>query len=73
VHPVLAGSAVEKIRNSPIKELIVTNSIPLSEEKRIPKIKQLSIAPLLADAIWRIHNDVSISTLFFNSSLGVEA
>mgnify|MGYP000859808170 CR=1 FL=1 len=73
VHPVLAGSAVDRIKNSPIKELIVTNSIPLPKEKRVSKIKQLSIAPLLADAIWRIHNDVSISTLFFNSELGVEA
>lgn len=73
VHPVLAGSAIERIKNSPIKELIVTNSIPLTKEKRISKITQLSIAPLLADAIWRIHNDASISTLFFNNELGLEA
>ena len=71
VHPVLAGNAVEKIQNSVIKELIVTNSIPLSREKRIRKIKQLSIAELLADAICRIHYNVSISTLF--SGAGVEA
>jgi ribose-phosphate pyrophosphokinase len=71
VHPVLAGSAVERIRNSVIKELIVTNSIPLGKEKRIKKITQLSIAELLADAICRIHYNVSISTLF--SSAGVEA
>jgi ribose-phosphate pyrophosphokinase len=73
VHPVLAGSAVEKIKKSVIKELIVTNSIPLSREKKNSKIRQLSIAPLLADAIWRIHNNVSISALFFNDELGVEA
>ena len=71
VHPVLAGSAVERIRNSDIKELIVTNSIPLGPEKRIKKITQLSIAALLADAICRIHYNESISTLF--SSAGVEA
>jgi len=71
VHPVLAGSAVERIRNSDIKELIVTNSIPLGPEKRIKKITQLSIASLLADAICRIHYNESISTLF--SSAGVEA
>ncbi len=71
VHPVLAGSAVERIKHSDIKELIVTNSIPLGEEKRIKKITQLSIAELLADAICRIHYNVSISTLF--SSAGVEA
>jgi len=73
VHPVLAGKAVERIRKSVIKELVVTNSIPLSKDKKISKIKQLSIAPLLADAIWRIHNNVSISALFFNNELGVEA
>jgi len=71
VHPVLAGSAVERIQKSDIKELIVTNSIPLGKEKRISKITQLSIASLLADAICRIHYNESISTLF--SSAGVEA
>ena len=71
VHPVLAGSAVERIQKSDIKELIVTNSIPLGPEKRIKKITQLSIAALLADAICRIHYNESISTLF--SSAGVEA
>lgn len=71
VHPVLAGSAVERIRDSDIKELIVTNSIPLGKEKQIKKITQLSIASLLADAICRIHYNESISTLF--SSAGVEA
>ena len=71
VHPVLAGKAVERIRDSVIKELIVTNSIPLGKEKRIKKIIQLSIASLLADAICRIHYNESISTLF--SSAGVEA
>ncbi len=71
VHPVLAGNAGERIQNSAIKELIVTDSIPLGKEKRIKKITQLSIAELLADAICRIHYNVSISTLF--SSAGVEA
>ncbi len=71
VHPVLAGPAVKRIKDSVIKELIVTNSIPLSKEKRIKKINQLSIASLLADAIYRIHYNESISTLFFSS--GVEA
>ncbi|HNX68170.1 MAG TPA: ribose-phosphate pyrophosphokinase [Candidatus Omnitrophota bacterium] len=71
VHPVLAGPAVQRIKDSVIKELIVTNSIPLSKEKKTSKIKQLSIAPLLADAIYRIHYNESISTLF--SSSAVEA
>ncbi|MFA6599776.1 MAG: ribose-phosphate pyrophosphokinase [Candidatus Omnitrophota bacterium] len=71
VHPVLAGPAVERIGQSVIKELIVTNSIPLAPEKRIPKITQLSVAPLLAEAIYRIHSNESVSTLF--AQVGVEA
>jgi len=71
VHPVLAGPAVERIQNSPIKELIVSNTIPLSSEKKIKKITQLSVAPLLADAISRIHYNASVSELFRRS--GVEA
>ncbi|MCB9799324.1 MAG: ribose-phosphate pyrophosphokinase [Candidatus Omnitrophica bacterium] len=71
VHPVLAGPAIERLRDSVIKELIVTNSIPLGEEKRIDKIKQLSVAPLLAEAIKRIHQNESVSSLF--SKVGVEA
>lgn len=71
VHPILAGPAIERIRNSEIKELIVTNSIPLGPEKRIPKIVQLSVASLLAEAIRRIHKQESVSSLF--SQAGVEA
>ncbi len=71
VHPVLAGPAIERLVGSPVKELIVSNSIPLSNEKKIKKITQLSVAPLLADAIARIHYNVSVSELFKRS--GVEA
>jgi len=63
-HPVLSGPAVERIQNSPIKELIVLNTIPLPPEKRIDKIKVLSVADLFAEAINRIYEDVAISTLF---------
>ena len=63
-HPVLSGPAVERIQNSAIKELIITNTIPLAEEKRIDKITQLSVAPLLAEAIIRIHELESVSVLF---------
>lgn len=63
-HAVLSGPAVERIENSAIKELIVTNTIPLPEEKRIDKIKQLSVAPLLGEAIVRIHEKQSVSSLF---------
>ncbi len=71
VHPVLAGPAIERIQNSVISKLLVTNSIPLSDEKKIGKIEQLSVAPLLAEAISRIHAHVSVSSLF--EQAGVEA
>ncbi|WP_102026584.1 ribose-phosphate diphosphokinase [Salirhabdus sp. Marseille-P4669] len=63
-HPVLSGPAISRIEGSMIKELVVTNSIYLPEEKRIDKITILSIAPLLKDALLRIHNNASVSELF---------
>lgn len=63
-HPVLCGPAIERIKRSQLKELIVTDTIPIGEEKMISKIKVLSVAPLLAEAIKRIHNEVSLSALF---------
>lgn len=63
-HPVLSGPAIERIQNSTIKELVITNSIVLSEEKKIDKITELSVAPLIAEAIIRVHEEQSVSTLF---------
>jgi len=63
-HGVLAGDAVQKLVNSPIEELVITDSIPLPPEKQHPKIKILSVAPLLAEAIRRVHEDRSVSELF---------
>lgn len=63
-HPVLSGPAVERLTNSVIKEVVVTNTIPLLQEKMIDKMKVLSVAPLLGEAIVRIHEDLSISKLF---------
>lgn len=63
-HPILSGPAIERIRNSKIKELIVTNTIPIPKNKMTSKIKVLSIAPLLGEAIKRIHDEESISVLF---------
>lgn len=62
-HPVLSGGAIEKIEQGPIEELVVTDTIPLGN-KSSGKIKVLSIAPLLAEAIARIHNEKSVSVLF---------
>src|SRR5690625_507609 len=63
-HPVLSGPAIERIQNSQIKELVVTNTIQLPAEKKIDKITQLSVAPLIGEAIIRIHEDQSVSILF---------
>ena len=64
-HAVLSGPAVERIEQSCITEVIVTNSIPLREEAdNCTRLKQLSVAPLLAKAIQSIHEDGSVSTLF---------
>jgi ribose-phosphate pyrophosphokinase len=64
-HGVLSGSAPQKIESSPLRELVVTNSIMLSEEsKKCSKIKTIDIAPMLAEAIRRTHNGESISVLF---------
>ena len=63
-HAVLSGNAIERINDSPLKSLVITDTIPLPPDKYSPKIKVLSVAPLLADAIQRIHEDNSISELF---------
>ena len=63
-HPVLCGPAMERITASPLKELVVTDTIPIEESKITDKIKVLTLAPLLANAIKRIHNEESISILF---------
>lgn len=64
-HPVLSGPAIERLKKSPLKEVIVTNTIPLSDEARgLSKIKSLTVAPLLGEAIKRIHCGESVSSLF---------
>jgi len=64
VHPVLSGPAMARLEGSPLEELIVTNSIPVGKDKLLPKVTVLSVAPLLAEAIRRIHDEESVSTLF---------
>ena len=65
-HAVLSGPAVERIESSELQEVVVTNSIPLSEQAReCSKIQTLSVAPLLARAIQSIHEDGSVSTLVY--------
>ena len=63
-HPVLSGPAIERIEKSPIKQLVVTDSIQLPEEKQIDKLVQVSVGPLIGDAIKRIHENKPVSPLF---------
>jgi ribose-phosphate pyrophosphokinase len=63
-HPVLVGSAIDRIKNSCLSKLIVADTIPIADEKMIDKIQILSVAGLLGEAIERIHNDESVSSLF---------
>ena len=63
-HPVLCGPAIERLKKSRIKELVVTDTIPIPKEKALPMLKILSVASLLGEAIKRIHEEESISVLF---------
>ena len=63
-HGVLSGPAIERIRDSELTKLVITNTLPLSIEKRSDKIEVLSVAPLLADAISAVFEDASVSEIF---------
>jgi len=65
-HPVLSGPAIERIKNSPIKKLVVTDSIQLTADKQIDKIEQISVGPLIGQAIKRINENRPVSPLFKN-------
>ncbi|MFN7975940.1 MAG: ribose-phosphate pyrophosphokinase [Acidobacteriota bacterium] len=64
-HPVLSGPAIDRLNSSPVRAILTTDSIPLAEKKALcPKIEVLSVAPLLGEAIKRIHEETSVSSLF---------
>jgi ribose-phosphate pyrophosphokinase len=63
-HGVLCGPAIERLREAPIREVVITNTIPLASSQLLPNIKVLSVAPLLGEAIKRIHRNESVSRLF---------
>ena len=69
VHPVLADPAIARVENSVLSELLVSNSIPVPTNHQNGKIKTLSIAPILGEAIRRINNDESVSNLFANAKV----
>jgi ribose-phosphate pyrophosphokinase len=64
VHPVFSGPAIERLAKSPIREIVATNTIALPPEKRLDKITVLSVAPLLAETIQRIHAGASVVTAY---------
>lgn len=63
-HGVLSGAAIERIEKSAIEELVVLDTVPLTEDKKINKIKQRSVAKVFADAIYRIHEGLPVSKIF---------
>ena len=63
-HAVLSGPAIQRIQDSAIEELVLLNTMPIPEEKMIDKIKVLSVGPMFAESLVRIHNNESISKLF---------
>ena len=63
-HPIFSGPAIERIAASPVKEVIVTDTVPVPPEKKLDKITVLSIAPLLGEAIHRIHTGLSVGAMF---------
>ncbi len=68
-HPVFSGPAIERLKAAPITELVVTDTIALPLEKEMDKLKVLSVAPLIGEAVIRIHEDLSVSKLFENGTM----
>jgi ribose-phosphate pyrophosphokinase len=69
-HGVLCGQAIEKLKSTPMNQIAITDSIPLTPEKQLPNMKVISVATLIANAIKRIHGNESISALFNDEPLG---
>jgi ribose-phosphate pyrophosphokinase len=63
-HGLLCGDAIKRLAEAPVEEVLVTDTIPLTPDRQLPKIRQLSVAPLLGEAIKRIHRNESVSRLF---------
>lgn len=72
VHPVLSGPAIDRLQNSPIVELVCTDTIPIHPDKLIPKIHVLSVAALLGEAIHRVHTGDSVGQMFENERHAVQ-
>jgi ribose-phosphate pyrophosphokinase len=71
VHPLLSGPAIDRLRNSPIKELVTTDTIPIPPEKWLDCFTVLSVAPMLAQTIDRIHTGGSVGAIFEANKQGI--
>jgi ribose-phosphate pyrophosphokinase len=69
-HGVLSGPAVDRLKNSPLQRVVLTNTLPLPPDKQIDKIEVLSIAPLIADALNAVFDDTSVSEIFGGENQG---
>ena len=67
-HAILSGPAVQRLRESPISEVVVTNTLPIGNAQRFPELTVLSIAPLVARAIREVFDDGSVTSLFDGNS-----
>jgi ribose-phosphate pyrophosphokinase len=63
-HGIFSGPAIDRLKNAPIGEVVVTDTLPLAEDQRIDKIKVLSVAGIVADAIRAVFEDASVSEIF---------
>ena len=68
-HGVLSGPAIERLKNSSIERVVLTNTLPLPPEKQLPQIEVLSIASLIAEALSAVFDDTSVSEIFGGENL----
>ena len=68
-HGVLSGPAVDRLKNSPIARIVLTNTLPLPPEKQIPQIEVLSVAGIIAEALSAVFDDTSVSEIFDGETL----
>ena len=68
-HGVLSGPAIDRLKNSPLEKIVLTNTLPLPAEKQLPNIEILSVAPLIAEALGAVFDDTSVSVIFDGENL----
>jgi len=68
-HGVLSGPAIDRLKNSPLEKIVLTNTLPLPAEKQLPNIEILSVAPLIAEALGAVFDDTSVSDIFDGENL----